>query len=280
MSEWMSWLMEPWRYAFMVRGLAAGVLVGVVSSVVGVFVVLRGMAFLGDALAHAILPGVAAGYLAGRGERAPMFWGGLAAAVAASLGMGALSRHARMREDTAIGIVFAATFALGIVLISSAGQSAVDLSHILFGDILGVTRADLIRAGVAGAGVLAVTAIFYRAWVITAFDPVLAATLRLPGPMLYYTQLVLLAVVIVISIQTVGVAMMAAMLVTPPAAARLVTRSVPGMMAVAAGIGAASALAGLYASYYLGIASGAAIVLAATVAFAVAALIRRVILRA
>ncbi len=280
MSEWMSWLMEPWRYAFMVRGLAAGVLVGVVSSVVGVFVVLRGMAFLGDALAHAILPGVAAGYLAGRGERAPMFWGGLAAAVAASLGMGALSRHARMREDTAIGIVFAATFALGIALISSAGQSAVDLSHILFGDILGVTRADLIRAGVAGAGVLVVTAIFYRAWVITAFDPVLAATLRLPGPMLYYTQLVLLAVVIVISIQTVGVAMMAAMLVTPPAAARLVTRSVPGMMAVAAGIGAVSALAGLYVSYYLGIASGAAIVLAATVAFAVAALIRRVILRA
>ncbi|MBP7276015.1 MAG: metal ABC transporter permease [Kiritimatiellae bacterium] len=276
----MSWLMEPWRYAFMVRGLAAGVLVGVVSSVVGVFVVLRGMAFLGDALAHAILPGVAAGYLAGRGERAPMFWGGLAAAVAASLGMGALSRHARMREDTAIGIVFAATFALGIALISSAGQSAVDLSHILFGDILGVTRADLIRAGVAGAGVLVVTAIFYRAWVITAFDPVLAATLRLPGPMLYYTQLVLLAVVIVISIQTVGVAMMAAMLVTPPAAARLVTRSVPGMMAVAAGIGAVSALAGLYVSYYLGIASGAAIVLAATVAFAVAALIRRVILRA
>lgn len=279
MSDWIDVILEPWRYAFMVRGLAAGLIVGVVSAVVGVFVVLRGMAFLGDALAHAILPGVAAGYLAGRGERASMFWGGLVAAVAASLGIGALSRRARMREDTAIGVVFAAAFALGIALISSAGQSAVDLSHILFGDILGVTRADLVRAGAAGAAVLAVTAVFYRGWLITAFDPVLAATLRLPTSLLYYIQLVLLAVVIVISIQTVGVAMMVAMLVTPPAAARLVTRSVPGMMAVAAGIGAGSALAGLYASYYLGIASGAAIVLAATGAFAFAALIRRLIRR-
>ncbi len=279
MSHWVSVLVEPWHYEFMVRGLAAGVLVGTVCAVVGVFVVLRGMAFLGDALAHSILPGVAAGYLIGRGGRAPMFWGGLAAAIAASLGIGVLSRRVRMREDTAIGVVFAAAFALGIALISSAGQSAVDLSHILFGDILGVTSADLVRVAIAGAGVLAVTAVLYRGWLITAFDPVLAATLRLPASFLYYTQLVLLAVVIVISIQTVGVAMMVAMLVTPPAAARLLTRSVPGMMALAAVIGAGSALAGLYASYYLGIASGAAIVLAATAAFGVAAMVRRFVRR-
>lgn len=280
MSEWMDLLIEPWRYGFMVRGLAAGAIVGVVCAVAGVFVVLRGMAFLGDALAHAILPGVAAGYLAGKGERAPMFWGGLAAAIAASLGIGMLSRRVRMKEDTAIGVVFAAAFALGIALISSAGQSSVDLSHILFGDILGVTAADLVRVAIAGTGVLAVTAVLYRGWLITAFDPILAATLRLPASFLYYTQLVLLAVVIVISIQTVGVAMMVAMLVTPPAAARLLSRSVPGMMLLAAFIGAGSALVGLYASYYLGIASGAAIVLAATAAFTLAALLRRLIRRA
>lgn len=267
-------LMEPLQHAFMVRGMLAGVLVSVATAVVGTFVVLRGMAFMGDALAHAILPGVAAGYLAGRGARAPMFWGSLIAAIAAALGIGTLSRRGRMREDTAIGVVFAAMFALGIALISAESQSAVDLSHILFGDILGVGPDDLVRTAILAAGVLAVVALFYKEWLITAFDPILAATLRLPVSFLYYLQLILLAVVIVIALQTVGVAMMIALLVTPPAAARMVTRRVPAMMAVAAGIGAVSAVAGMYASYYLGVASGAAIVLAATGGFLLAWLAR------
>lgn len=274
MTLWHS-VMEPLSYPFMVRGLAAGAMIGVVCAVMGVFVILRGMAFLGDALSHTMLPGVAAGYIIGRGEREPMFWGGLVAAMAAAFGIGAISRRSRLREDTAIGVVFAAMYALGIAVISSEGGSAVDLSHILFGDILGVSKIDLIRTAVVSAGVLFVVLLLYKELVLVSFDPILAATLRFPAAALYYIQLALLAVVIVISIQTVGVAMLVAMLVTPAAAARLLTRRVPAMMAVAAGIGAFSTVGGLYASYYLGVASGAAIVLTATALFLAALLLKK-----
>jgi ABC-type Mn2+/Zn2+ transport system permease subunit len=261
-------MLEPLQYAFFVRALLAATMVGVVCAVVGTFIVLRGMAFLGDALAHAILPGVAIGYVMGGGARAPLLVWALVAAVLASLGIGVISRSGTLKEDTAIGIVFAAMFALGIALISSQASYAVDLAHILFGDVLGVGRSELLLTAILGGGVVLTVVVLFKEFVLLSFDPVLAETLRIPSRRLYYLLLSLIAVTIVISLQTVGVALMVAMLVTPAATAFLVTRRVPAMMAVAALVGAASGVLGLYASYFLAIASGAAIVLVSTALFA------------
>lgn len=270
MADLLQALVEPLRYEFIVRALLASVVVGVVCSTVGTFIVLRGMAFLGDALAHAILPGLAVGYLLGGGARGALFWGGLAAAVLAVVGIGAISRGSELKEDTAIGVVFAGAFALGIAMISSRSAYAVDLAHILFGDVLGVSRSDLVVTTALAAAVLAVIALLYKELVVLTFDPVLAATLRLPTGVLHYLMLVLIAVTIVVSLQTVGVALMVAMLVTPAATAYLLSRRLPTIMALAGAIGAASGALGLLASYYLEIASGAAIVLVCTAAFALA----------
>jgi ABC-type Mn2+/Zn2+ transport system permease subunit len=263
----MSLLLEPFTYAFMQRGLAAAVLVGIVCAVVGTYVVLRGMAFFGDALAHAILPGVAVGYLVSGGAQGPVFWWGLVTAVLASLGIGALSKGARLKEDTAIGVIFAGMFALGIALISSVGSYAVDLSHFLFGNVLGVTSSDLVLIAVLGGLVVVVILAFYKEFMVLSFDPVLVATLRLPSRLLEYLLLVMIAVTIVVSLQTVGIALMVAMLVTPAASAYLLTRRLHGMMVLAALIAAFSGVAGLYLSYYVSIASGAAIVLVCTAIF-------------
>jgi len=265
----MTWLIEPLSYPFMLRGLAAGVLVGIVCAVVGTYVVLRGMAFFGDALAHTVLPGVALGYLVSGGTRESLFWWALGTAVLASLGIGAISKNARIKEDTAIGVVFAGMFALGIAIISTVRSYAVDLSHFLFGDVLGVTNRDLILTLVFGGIVLLLVFIFYKEFLTLSFDPVLAATLRMPVDLLNNLLLAMIAVTVAISMQTVGVALMVAMLVTPAATAYLLTRRLWTMMLIAAVIGAASSVVGLYLSFYVNIASGAAIVLTATAIFIV-----------
>jgi len=263
---WLSWLTEPLAYGFMQRGMVAVVVVGVVCAVVGTFVVLRGMAFFGDALAHTILPGVALGYLLGAGREA-LFWWALATSVVAALGIGAISRHARVREDTAIGIIFAGMFALGIALISTARSYAVDLSHFLFGDVLGVTAQSLVLMLVFGAGALLTVAALFKEFMTLSFDPILAATLRLPVGLLNNVLLVLIAVAVAVSMQTVGVALMVAMLITPAATAYLLTRRLATMMIVSGCLAAASGIAGLFASYYWSIASGPAVVLVATCLF-------------
>ncbi len=270
----LSLLIEPLRYPFMLRGLLAALMVGAVCATVGTYIVLRGMAFFGDALAHSILPGIAIGYLAGGGAREPLFWWALITAVASSIGIGTITRGARLREDTAIGIVFASMFALGIAMISTVRSYTVDLTHFLFGDILGVSGSDLILIAAFGAVILAVVIVFYKEFLLLSFDPLMATTLRLPGHLLEYLLLVLIAVTIVISLQTVGVALMVAMLVTPAAAAYLLTRRLPVMMLLAAIIAALSGVVGLYISYYASVASGAAIVLTSTAFFAVAWLVR------
>lgn len=267
MDAWIAWLVEPLGYAFMTRGLLAVVIVGATCAVVGTYVVLRGMAFFGDALAHAILPGVALGYLVGGGARGPLFWWGLGTAVLTSLGIGALSKGAKVKEDTAIGILFAGMFALGIVLISTARSYAVDLAHFLFGNVLGVAWSDLGLMGIFAGLVLLTIVALYKEFLVLSFDPILAATLRLPVNLLRYLLLVLIAVVIVVSLQTVGVTLVMAMLVTPAATAYLLTRRLPTMMLLAAVIGAGSGVIGLYISYYVGVASGAAIVLVCTAVF-------------
>jgi len=264
MNDFLNLLVAPLSYAFMIRALIAVIIVGVVCAIVGTYVVLRGMAFFGDALAHAILPGVAIGYLIGGGTRGPLFWWAMLTAVLTSIGIGTLSKGRRLKEDTAIGVIFAGMFALGIALISTASSYSVDLTHFLFGDVLGVSQNDLLlTAGFGGLVVLTILA-FYKEFMVLSFDPVLAATMRLPAGPLHYLLLLLIAVTIVVSLQTVGVALMVAMLVTPAAAAFLLTRRLPTMMLMAATIGALSAVIGLYLSFYANIASGAAIVLVCT----------------
>lgn len=263
MSGVVSWLLTPFDYPFMIRGLEAALIVGVVCPVLGTYVVLRGMAFLGDALAHIILPGVVIAFLLGW----PLSVGALLVGVAAALSIGALIRRREMRQDAAIGVVFAGAFALGIALLSLQRSYAIDLSHILFGNLLGVSTGDLWLAAGLGLAVLVVVTLFYKEFLVLSFDPVLATTLRLPVGFLENLLLVLIALVIVTSIQAVGVALVLAMLVTPASAAYLVTRRLPVMMALASGIGALSGIVGLYLSYYWNIASGPAIVLVETGVF-------------
>jgi ABC-type Mn2+/Zn2+ transport system permease subunit len=260
-----AWIFSPLNYAFMQRGLMAAVMVGVLCAVIGAYVVLRSMAFLGDAIAHAILPGIAIAYLVGGN----LTIGAMLAAVVVALGISAFSRGEVIKEDTAIGIMFSAALALGIALISSIRTYAVDLSHILFGNILGINDGDLWLTALAGAGILAATLVFYKPFLVISFDPVLAATLRLPVERLRTLMLILLSLTIVVSIQAVGVVLVAAMLVTPGATAYLLTRRLPAMMVVSGLFGGFSGLAGLYASYYLNISSGAAIVLTATLIFVI-----------
>jgi manganese/iron transport system permease protein len=263
-------LLEPLQYEFMQRGMIAAVLVGIVCAVVGTYVVLRGMAFFGDALAHTILPGIALGYLFTGGMRDVLFWWALGTAVVAALGIGAISRQAQVKEDTAIGIIFAGMFALGIALISTVRSYAVDLSHFLFGDILSVSTQSLWLILIFGGIVLLTIFAFYKEFTALSFDPILAATLRLPVNLLNNLLLILIAVTVAVSLQTVGVALMVAMLITPAATAYLLTHRISYMMALAAVFASLSGIIGLYLSFYLSIASGAAIVLTATILFAIA----------
>ncbi|MEW5825267.1 MAG: metal ABC transporter permease [Candidatus Bipolaricaulota bacterium] len=270
------WLIAPLRYPFMVRALVASTLVGGLSAVVGTFVVLRSMTFLGDAIAHSVLPGIAAGVLvSGRGDRRTLFWWALGTAVLVTLGIGWVHERGRVREDAAIGIVFAGMFALGIALLSTVRGFSVDLVHILFGNVLAVSSSDLVLIAGFGGGVLLILGAFYREFVLVSFDPILGATLRLPVRLYRYALLVLTAVTVVVSLQVVGLALMLAMLVAPPSTALLLTRRVPATMAIAALCGVVSGLVGLYLSFYFSVASGAAIVLVAIGLFLLALLVTR-----
>lgn len=265
MAELIDGLLAPLSYAFIQRGLLAALMVGILCSVIGCYVVLRSMAFLGDAMAHAVLPGVAVAYLLGRN----LTLGAMAAALVVALGVGLFSRRGMIKEDTAIGVLFAAALSLGVVLISSIRTYAVDLSHILFGNVLGVSSLDLWLTAIMGIVILIAILVFYRQFLVISFDPVLAATLRMRVGLFNNLLLVLLALTIVISMQTVGVALVAAMLVTPAATAYMLVRRLPVMMVLSGLIGGFSSLVGLFASYHLNVASGAAIVLTTTLIFLV-----------
>jgi ABC-type Mn2+/Zn2+ transport system permease subunit len=262
----MDWLLEPLSYGFMTRGLLASIMVGVICAVLGSYVILQGMAFLGDALAHAVLPGVVVAYLIGW----PLTIGALIMGVLVALGIGGLSQRSALREDTSIGIIFAGCFALGVALLSSVRSYAVDLTHILFGDVLGVSTGDLWLTFGLGVLVLMSVVLLYKEFTLLAFDPTLAVVLRLPSTLLRNLLFILIAITIVVALQTVGIALMLAMLVTPAATAQLLTRRLPTMMCVAALIGALANVTGLYLSYYVNVASGPAMVLVATAAFGLA----------
>src|SRR4030042_1046802 len=165
-THMLDWILLPWQYAFLVRALVGAILVGSLCALVGTYVVLRGMAFFGDALAHAILPGVAIGYLVGDGARQPLFWWAMLAAIVSSLGIGTIHKSAKIREDTAIGIIFAGMFALGIALISSVKNYTNDLSHFLFGDVLGISSTDLGRISIFGGLILLTVFVFYKEFMV------------------------------------------------------------------------------------------------------------------
>jgi ABC-type Mn2+/Zn2+ transport system permease subunit len=260
------WLIEPFTHRFMQHALIAIVLVGVICGVTGAFVTLRGLAFMGDALTHAIFPGVVIAFLLG----ANFLIGALIAAVIVSLGIGVVSQSGRLSNDTTIGVLFAGGFALGVALISAQRSYARDVTSFLFGSILGVSQSDLLLTTAVGAIVLGAMLLFRRELVAVAFDRTFAAASGLHLWRWDQLFLLLLSLAIVVSLQTVGNILVLAMLVTPAATARLLTDRLGVMVTLAAAIGAASGVVGLLASYYLGVASGASVVLIATALFALA----------
>ncbi len=262
-------IVEPLQLAFMQRALLAALLIAVVGGVVGTFVVLKGLAFIGDALAHAAFAGVATAYVLG----GSIYLGSVLAAVATALAIGFVSRRARVSFDTAIGILFVGAFAFGIMLISASRSYTVDLFSFVFGDVLGVGWEDLRVMAALTALVLALVALFYREVVFTAYDPTMAEASGVPVTVVQYGQLALLAVATVVAIKVVGIVLVVAMLVTPAATARLLVRRIPHIMALATLLGALAAVTGLYLSYYLNVASGAAVVLVATGLFLLALLL-------
>jgi len=259
------WLVDPLQYTFMQHAFIAIVLVGVICGVTGTFVTLRGLAFMGDALSHAIFPGVVIAFVLGGN----FLVGAMIAAIVVSLGIGLISQSNRLTNDTAIGVLFAGGFALGIALISAQRTYVRDLSTFLLGSILGVSRSDLMLTGAFGAVVLGTIAIFRRELTIIAFDRTFAQATGINLWAFDQLFLIVLSLAIVVSLQTVGNILVLAMLVTPAATARLLTDRFKVMVALSASIGAVSGVVGLYLSYHLSIASGASVVLVATGIFAI-----------
>lgn len=259
------YLLEPLEFGFMQRGLIAAVLVAIVCGILGSFVVLKGLAFIGDGLAHASFGGVALAFVLG----ANVYLGAFIFAMGTALGIGVISRRGRIRFDTAIGVLFSGTFAFGILVISRVEAYTVDLFGYLFGDVLSITAGDLWTIGILGALVLLVVFAFYRQLLFVAFDPTVAAASGLPAGALNYLLLGLLGVTIVTSIQAVGIVMVVALLVTPAATAYLITRRFHHMILASCAIGSLSAVLGIYLSYYAAAASGASIILVATAIFLV-----------
>lgn len=259
---------EILSYTFMQRALLASVLIGTVSAVIGVYVVLRGLSFIGAGIAHASFGGVALGFLLGLNPT-------LAAVVFCLLtawGIAWTSRRAEVKEDTAIGIFFAATMALGILFIGLMEDYTVDLFGYLFGSVLSVTQADLWLSGLLGLGVLLTVGLFFKELLFISFDPEMARVSGLPAGALHVLLLSLMALTIVLSIKVVGIILVSALIVIPAAAAYQLTEDFRRMMILAVVIGNLSALSGLFLSYGLDTASGATMVLTATVVFLLSAL--------
>ena len=256
-------LLGPLGYDFFVRALVASALVGVACAVIGSFVVLKGMSFIGDAVSHAAFPGIVIAYLLGL----PIIVGGAVASIATALGIGILTRTSGLRSDSIIGVLFAGMFALGVALFSSIPNYVGDLFHFLFGDVLGISVSDLVALGVLVLLLLVVVRIFWKELLFATFDPLGAGAAGLPVRRLDDLLLILIAVTIVISLQAVGIVLVVAMITTPAATAQLLARRFGRMIQVAALIGIVSAVAGLYLSYAFDLASGAAIVLVETAIF-------------
>ncbi len=258
-------LLEPFQFAFMQRALGATVIVGVLCAVVGAFVVTKGLGFIGDGVAHASLLGVAVAYTLGQN----IYLGAAITAVATALSINFLSQRARLSMDTAIGVIFAFAFSLGVVIMSRVRNYTVDLFSFVFGNVLGVGVDDLVLIGAAGLLVVGLIALLYKELFFVAFDPVMAEASGLPVARLQYLLLALLGVTVVVAMKAIGIVLVVAMLITPAATATLLTRRFHQIMLVGAGLSAVASVLGLYLSFYANVASGGAIVVMSTAIFLV-----------
>jgi len=251
------------EYDFLQKALVTSVMVGIICGVIGCFIILRGMSLMGDAISHAVLPGVAISYLLGIN----FFIGAVATGLLTALGIGFVSQNSRIKNDTAIGILFTSAFALGIILISFLRSSS-DLYHILFGNVLAVRPSDMWMTLAIGLIVLAAIFLFYKELLVTSFDPTMAAAYGLSTRLIHYLLMTMLTLVTVASLQTVGIILVVAMLITPAATAYLLTNRLSRMIFLSAGLGTISSIIGLYFSFTYNLSSGASIVLVATALFA------------
>ncbi|MCJ7839939.1 metal ABC transporter permease [Lederbergia sp. NSJ-179] len=261
----MEFINDLMNYAFLQKALFTSIMVGVLCGVIGSFIILRGMALMGDAISHAIVPGVAISYMLGINY----FYGAVLMGIITSLGIGYVSQNSRIKNDSSIGIVFSSFFALGIILINKA-QTAIDLTQILFGNVLSVRNSDMWLTLIVGAIVLLIVVLFYKEFLVSTFDPTMAQAYGLPTQVIHYIMMLLLTLVTVASLQTVGVILVVAMLITPASTAYLLTNRLSTMIGLASFFGAFSAVAGLYLSFRYDLTSGAVIVLVTTILFILA----------
>jgi manganese/iron transport system permease protein len=265
----MGFILDPLHFQYFLRALVASALVGTVCAVVGTYVVLRGVAFIGDAIAHAGFPGIVVAYLLGW----PLYIGATIAAVGTALAIGVVTRRAGIRQDTAIGVLFAGTFAFGVFLFSGIQGYVADLFSFLFGNVLAIGLSDLVALSVLGVGVVLVVAVLWKELLYATFDPLGAAASGIRVDRLELLFLALVAITIVVSLQAVGIILVVAMLVTPAATGQLLTVRFTRLMLTAAVVGIVSSIVGLYVSYWLDVASGATIVLVQTAMFGLALLL-------
>lgn len=268
----MDWLVEPFEFSFMQRALLGGVLAAVTTSLVGTWVVVRGMSFMGDALAHGVLPGIAVAYLVGF----DLTIGAAAGALVMVAGINLVTRRTRLAEDTGIGLLFVGMLAVGVVIVSRSRSFATDLTAFLFGDVLAVGTGDLWLQAAAAAVALAGVLLFYRAFLALAFNEEKAAILGLRPGSAHIAMLTLIAVAILSSFRTVGTLLVFGLLVAPPATATLVVRRVPMMMVTAVAFGILAVLVGLEVSFHYDTASGATIAAAAVAQFFLVLTLREV----
>lgn len=250
------------HYEFLQKALMTSVMVGIISGVIGCFIILRGMALMGDAISHAVLPGVAVSYMLGIN----FFIGAVVTGILTAIGIGFISQNSRVKNDSSIGIMFTSAFALGIILITFLKSSS-DLYHILFGNVLAVRPSDMWMTLVIGVIVLVSVFLFYKELLVSSFDPIMAQAYGLPNKLIHYFLMTLLTLVTVASLQTVGIILVVAMLITPASTAYLLTDRLSVMIFLSALFGAIAAIVGLYLSFTYNLASGATIVLVATVLF-------------
>ncbi|WP_088825297.1 metal ABC transporter permease [Listeria goaensis] len=269
----MEFVQGLFEYQFLQKALLTSVAVGIVCGVIGSFIILRGMSLMGDAISHAVLPGVAISYMAGIN----FFFGAVLFGILAAFGIGFVNQKSTIKSDTAIGIVFSAFFALGIILITLA-KSSTDLYHILFGNVLAVCSSDMwLTIGIA-AIVVTLIGLFYKELFISSFDPVVAETYGYNTRFLHYFLMLMLTLVTVAALQTVGIILVVALLITPAATAYLITHRLKTMIFLAASFGAVSSVIGLFLSYRYNLASGATIVLTATLLFIIIFISKNLIL--
>ncbi|MDZ7678752.1 MAG: zinc ABC transporter permease AztB [Acidimicrobiales bacterium] len=259
----MEWLTDPFGYEFMQRALLAGILAVVTTSVIGTWVVIRGMTFIGDALAHGVLPGIALAFVWGVDLRL----GAMVSALVMVGGVGLVNRRVRLPEDTGIGLLFVGMLALGVIIISRQRSYAGDLSSFLFGDVLGVTAGDLRFQWVAAAVVVAVVVLSYRPFLALAFNPDKASSLGMRPRLAHAIMLGLIAVSIVSSFQAVGALLVFGLLVAPPATASLLVRRVPLIMVVGVVVGIVSVVGGLVVSFHYDTAASATMAFTAVALF-------------